>query len=453
LKTRLFTSLLAVALLTSALLAQVSLTVYQRDLVLITDTRTVDLIKGDNRLVFKGIAPGIYQPTLRVTPADNLSDVKTIEVNYEDDLVNQDRLWHKYLDKSFEFVKGDSTYKGILRNFDDKFIYLEPEDHPGSLSLVERSGAKDMTFEALPEGLALRPEVVWNVRCGQAHKKTSVEISYLTNGITWQADYAAYVLGNDRVRLTGNLTLTNNLEMDFPEARVDLIAGNPHRTGDARQLSDQQELTAPETKTEAVGQRFFEYRHYPVPDRTSLHASQSKGLPLIGPVEVKAQRGFFYDGSSGAEEIEIHLVFANRKDAGLGIALPEGDLLLYQADKQGRVLFLGEDQMKASSPGDEVDLVIGKAFDLRVDRNRVDHERIGRNRTRDTVEIVLVSSRDQASPITIRERLYGFWDITQATWGDKPVTHKVKDANRIEFDVNLAPGATDTLRYVVEYGY
>jgi hypothetical protein len=453
LKTRILYSLFLLAIIAATLHAQVSLTIYQRNLVLVNDTRTVDLAKGENRIVFADIAPGIYQPTLRVTPGKDPSEVKTIELNYEHDLVNQDRLWHKYLDKDFEFTKGDSTYKGILRNFDDKFIYLEPAGRPGTISLVDRSGLKDMVFEALPQGLALHPEVIWKVRSGQARKSVPVTISYLTNGITWQADYAAYVVNEDRVRLTGNLTLTNTLEMDFPEAHLDLIAGSPHRTGDSRQLSDEEALTIPQAKSEETGAKFFEYRHYPVPDVTSLHASQSKGLPLIGPVEVNAQKGFFYDGSSGMEEVEIHLTFPNRKDAGLGMALPEGDLLLYQTAQDGAPIFLGEDHLKASSPGDDVELVIGKAFDLRVDRNRVDHERIARNRTRDTVEIILASSREQAAPITVRERLYGFWDITGATWGGKPVTHRVKDANKVEFEVQLAPGKTDTLRYVVEYGY
>jgi hypothetical protein len=445
--------LIILGLASAASQAQVSLTVYQRDLVLVHDDRTVDLQKGDNRIVFTGIAPDLYQPTLRVTPSKDLSDLKTVEINYEYDLVSQDRLWRKYLDKPFEFTKSDSTYKGILRNFDDKTIFLEPEGKPGAISLVERSGVKDMIFEALPQGLALRPEVVWKVRSGQARKNARVEISYLTKGITWQADYAAYVVNDNRVRLTGNLTLSNSLEMDFPDAKLDLIAGSPHRTGDARQLSDEDALSTPQAETKAAGERFFEYRHYSVPGTTSLHGSQSMGLPLIGPVDVTAQRGFFYDGSSGTEEVEIHLTFANRKDAGLGIALPEGDLLLYQADGDGQPQFLGEDQLKSSSPGDEVELVIGKAFDLRVDRNRVDHERIARNRTRDTVQIILASSRDKASKLTIRERLYGFWDITKATWGGKEVTPKVKDANRVEFNVELAPGATDTLNYVVEYGY
>jgi hypothetical protein len=69
------------------------------------------------------------------------------------------------------------------------------------------------------------------------------------------------------------------------------------------------------------------------------------------------------------------------------------------------------------------------------------------------VEIVFASSRTEPSRITVRERLYGFWEIVEAHWAGEPVAHRVEHANKIEFDLELAPGAADTLRYVVEYGY
>lgn len=432
--------------------ADVSLTVYQRNLVSIRDTRTINLEKGENSITFDHIAPGIYESTLRVIPAGSPSDLKVIEQNYEYDLADQDRIWNKFLGKPFQFTKDDSLYKGKLLRFDDDIIYLEPEDRPGSIALVERSGIKEMTFDALPQGLVLQPQVVWKVQSGKKRGDYHVEISYLADGITWQADYAALFLDDEHVRLQGNLTLTNSLDLDFEQARLDLMAGAPHRAYDSRQLDGEdafaQPVSAKETET-----RFFEYRRYTLPETTTLHANQTKSVQLIGPTNVACEKSFFYDGSAGTEDVLIRLAFLNDPESGLGIALPEGDLLLYKEDKGGQNQFLGEDHLDASSPGDKVELIIGKAFDLRVDRRRMDHQRIARNRTRDTVEIVLASSRTEASKITVRERLYGFWEIIEAQWGGKPILHRVENSNKIEFDLELAPATTDTLRYVVEYGY
>ncbi len=437
----------------TALQAEVSLTVYQRDLVLVRDVRVVDLQKGENRIVFGNVSSGIYEPTIRIVVPKDPSDVKTIEQNYNYDLANVDRIWHKFLGKPFQFTKNDSLYKGILRNFDDDYIYLEPEGKPGAISLVNRSGVENNLFESLPEGLVLRPEIVWRVRSGQNRKSLEVEISYLTKGITWQADYTALLSGDNRIQLRGNLTLVNSLDISFENAEIELMAGSPHRSFDSRQLSDADALASPQATAERQGTRFFEYRRFQIPEKTTIYAQQSKGIPLIGPIEFQATKDFFFDGSAGSEEVEVRLIFDNNRESGLGIALPEGDLLVYQKDDKGRMQFLGEDHLQASSPGDKVELVVGKAFDLRVDRKRVDHERIARNRTRDVVEITFVSSRETPAKITVRERLYGFWEITEASWDGSSLNHRLEDANRVEFDVELPPGASRTLRYTVEYGY
>ncbi|MCX6641278.1 MAG: hypothetical protein NTW14_12515 [bacterium] len=446
--------LLGVAFCALTLHAEVSLTVYQRNIVLVRDLRTIDLNKGENLVKFDHIAPEIFEPTLRITPQGKFDDLKTIEQSYEYDLVDQDRVWKKYLGKPFQFTKDDSLFKGTLLNFDDDHIFFGPEEKPGAVSIISRSGIKDMTFDTLPEGLVTRPEVYWKVKAGKAYKSLKVEVAYLTDGITWLADYTAFFQKDNQIRLSGNLTMTNKLEMDFPDAKVDLIAGDVHRAYDTRTLGGEDTFEeAPAAAQKETATRFFEYRRYQVPDKVELHANQTKSIPLMGPVDVTCTKGFFYDGSTGDEKVWIRLLLDNTPATGLGMALPEGDLLLYQSDKDGSARFLGEDHLKASTPGDKVELVIGQAMDLRVDRKRVSHERISRNRTRDTVEITLSSSRENASGITVRERLYGFWEITEALWAGQSVTRRALDANKVEFDVSLPPGKSQTLRYVVEYGY
>jgi hypothetical protein len=433
--------------------ADVSLTVYQRNMALVRDVRVVDLKKGENLLRFDQIAPGIYEPTLRISTLGNVDDLKTIEQGYENDLVDRDRIWKKYLGKPFQFTKDDSLHKGTLLNFDDSRIYFEPEGKKGAVSIIDRSGLKDMTFDALPEGLVTRPEVIWQVKSGKEYKGLKIEISYLTDGITWLADYTALLQKDNQVRLSGNLTLTNKLEMDFPDAELDLIAGDVHRAYDQKTLGGEDNFEEAAAIPKETATRFFEYRRYQVPEKVDFHANQTKGIPLIGPVDVTCSKGFFYDGSTGDEKVWIRLLMDNTAASGLGMALPDGDLLLYQNDKDGSAYFLGEDHLKASTSGDKIELVIGQAMDIRVDRKRVSHERISRNRTKDTIEITFSSSRESVTTLTVRERLYGFWEITDSQWQDAPVKFRPLDTNKVEFDLNLPAGKSQTLRYVVEYGY
>ncbi len=45
---------------------------------------------------------------------------------------------------------------------------------------------------ALPEGLLLEPSLVWRLDADKAGKH-DVELSYLSEGINWRADYVAVV--------------------------------------------------------------------------------------------------------------------------------------------------------------------------------------------------------------------------------------------------------------------
>jgi len=439
-------------LLSSTALADVTLTVYQRDLVLIQDTRTVSLDKGINTIILKDVAPMIQEATLRVMP-EKTSGLTTISQSYEYDLADQESIWKKYLGKSFSFTKDDSLYEGTLLRLDKDFIYLAPADRPGRVALVDRSGIEDMTFDSIPEGLVLNPEIHWKVKADRAYSDLKVDISYLSNGITWEADYAANVQGNGKVGLQGNLTLTNDLEMMFEDAKVVLMAGDPHLAGDRLHIVPEDKFGAPDIMKKDKETQFFEYRRIEVPGEITLHAYQTIGLPLIDPVNVDAHTDFFFEGTANTGEVMTRLIFDNTKASGLGVGLPSGKLMLYKEDNDGKSRFLGEDTFASSNPGDNVELLIGKAFDVRAERRRTDHERIARNRTRDTIEIDFSCSRSTAADITVRERLYGFWEITEATWDGNPVEYKADSANKIDFNVKLTPNSSATLRYVVEYGY
>ena len=52
-----------------------------------------------------------------------------------------------------------------------------------------------ITVEELPEGLITRPTLIWELSGVMEGKKT-IEVSYLTRGMSWHAEYVA-VLNDD----------------------------------------------------------------------------------------------------------------------------------------------------------------------------------------------------------------------------------------------------------------
>ena len=76
-----------------------------------------------------------------------------------------------------------------------------------------------MQFPQLPDGLITRPTLRWLVNAAQGGAN-QVELTYLTGGITWSADYNVLLAtDNSRLDLNGWVTLSNTSGTAYPNAR------------------------------------------------------------------------------------------------------------------------------------------------------------------------------------------------------------------------------------------
>src|SRR5690606_8951259 len=65
-------------------------------------------------------------------------------------------------------------------------------------------------FPSVPDDLRARPTLVVELESGRPMASAPVELSYLTGGLTWRADFVAELnAGEDRLDLSGFVTLTN----------------------------------------------------------------------------------------------------------------------------------------------------------------------------------------------------------------------------------------------------
>src|SRR5206468_9827609 len=90
--------------------------------------------------------------------------------------------------------------------------------HPGRVILPK-----------LPEQLYARPTLLWRLS-NAGPPKHKVEVSYLTGGLSWAADYVAVVNTDDtKADLTGWVTLTNQSGARYDDATLKLVAGQVNR--------------------------------------------------------------------------------------------------------------------------------------------------------------------------------------------------------------------------------
>src|SRR5690606_26203633 len=69
-------------------------------------------------------------------------------------------------------------------------------------------------------------------------KQQDVELSYLTGGLGWKADYVAELNAtDDKLDLSGWVTLSNTSGTSYRDARLQLVAGDVNRVHEQRPMA------------------------------------------------------------------------------------------------------------------------------------------------------------------------------------------------------------------------
>ncbi|MBI4757924.1 MAG: DUF4140 domain-containing protein [Chloroflexi bacterium] len=95
----------------------VQLTVYNQNLALVKDRRTLSLKKGDNEIRFTDVAAQIDPTSVSFEALKEPQAASVLEQNFEYDLVSTAKLLQKYLDQKISVVTKDGTaYEGYLQS-------------------------------------------------------------------------------------------------------------------------------------------------------------------------------------------------------------------------------------------------------------------------------------------------------------------------------------------------
>ncbi len=205
----------------------VELAVYNQDLALVKDHRSLDLTKGLNEVRFADVAAMIDPTSVHFGSLTDPQGTAVLEQNYEYDVVGSAKLLQKYVDQEISLVTEDGQkYTGTLLNATEDAI-LQSAD--GKVTVVKVNQIKEFDFPALPEGLITKPTLVWQVESAQGGTQ-DVEVTYLTNGINWYANYVAVLADDDAsLDLNGWITLDNRSGASYENAKLKVIAGDINR--------------------------------------------------------------------------------------------------------------------------------------------------------------------------------------------------------------------------------
>lgn len=446
------------------------LTVYNEDLALVKERRRIEIEEGVNDLSYRDVAAEMQPTSVTFRSLRDPEGTSVLEQNFEYDLVSSDRLLQSYVDHPIAVETDDgSRQEGELLSTEGGVV-LRTDD---GIRVLSRDRVQSFRFPELPGGLRTRPTLIWTVRARQGGSHPT-ELSYLTGGMGWQADYVAELgRGDETMSLRGWITLDNESGKTYRDARLKLVAGDVHRAPDDRQRAREMMLEAARAApADQVDSRsFFEYHLYEVDRPVTVEHRQTKQIEFVSAERVRADKRFVYRGAragwggtrrvdpeygvdTGNQSVEVYLNFRTSTEAGLDRRLPEGTVRVYQEDVDGSSLLVGEDRIDHTPRDEEVQLTVGRAFDLVGERVRADYRRLGSDAIEEDIEIRLRNQKsDEDVTIRVVEPMYraSDWTVTRETLDGGPAEHEQLDSHQVEWRVPVAAGEEATLAYTVRY--
>jgi hypothetical protein len=474
---RFIITIAAALLLTGAALAQeeppmqdgVTLAIYNQGTALVQDRRTFTLQAGRNTLNFTDVAAGIDPTSVTFTSLTDPSGTVVLEQNYVFDLVNSSALLERYLDETIEITTEDGTrYTGQLLSGRNGEAILRAAD--GQVLVVSLSRARDVRFPSLPGGLITRPTLRWLLEAANAGDQR-VELTYLTSGLNWTADYNLLLAQDERsLNLNGWITLTNTSGAAYTDAQVRLIAGDVNRLPEPAMLARMEMMAAPMAAgvPDQVQQRdFSQYKLYAITRPVTVGANETKQVEFVSGAGIPARTLFVYDGTagmgfygaplieqyygqSGVTDVGFFLEFTTG-EGGLDAALPAGRVRVYQRDVDGAALLIGENRIDHTARGEDVRLYLGNAFDLVGERRQTDYRLLAPTVLEETYEIRIRNRKTTGSvEVVVPERLFRWsnWEILNAS-----ASYERIDSNTIEFRPTIEAGGEAVITYTVRYTF
>lgn len=388
---------------------------YLEGFALISETREVDLPPGKVVIRFEGVASGIQPETAIVIGTD------VAEKNRDRMLLSQRGLLDAFTGQRVTIKRtNDKTGKiteesGTIRSGSDRLI-LQTKD--GFEALYCNYQSETLLYPGVPKGLTAKPTLSVTTR-DQPGGKQTVTLTYLASKFDWQANYVGELSPDAKsMNLIAWLTMASGDDTSFQDASAYAIAGTLERQERDNSEDENSEYSADNievyfscwpygTTTSDLGALpllpNIEFASAPVLMRMAGISSKEVGeiivtgtriaeqedlgdlklyrIPFPVTVAARAQKQVAFlnkqsvqgemiyrskVSGSGYDNVEMLFRVQNKKESGLGEALPAGKIAFFQS-AAGRRMLVGESNVTDRAVGEEVEFSFAQASNVTVD--------------------------------------------------------------------------------------
>jgi hypothetical protein len=445
----------------------VSLTIYNQNIALVEDTRSLTLPSGRSRREFPGVSASIRPETVGLSGRG----LSVVEQNFDYDLLTPDKLMQSAVGEEIGIVRtnpgsGAQETQRARVLAANQGVVLAVDGH---IEVLRDDGVPTrVIFDEVPQNLRPRPTLSVTLDAAGAGQR-DVTLTYLTTGLQWKADYVArFDERAGRLDLTGWITLTNQSGVTFTNADTRVVAGdvaliNPNdpygnnRYG-GRYPQPPRAPTRGNGTEQGEAQGLADVYIYPLPEPVTVANNQTKQVGLLDVSNVPASKRYLFEAGGFSTEAEpraaeVAVIFSNGRASGVGTQLPAGVARVYVNDETGEPRFIGEDQVPHTPAGSDIVITTGQAFDVTVQPRVVSTQSAPkpdyyRWRTRYEMQYTVRNARPEA--VTVEVRQHGLGRDTQLS--EQSIDGVVQDANTIVWQVPVPANGETVLTATVVTG-
>jgi hypothetical protein len=430
-----------------------AVTVYNDNLALVKERRKLNLPAGAVRLSLRDVSAQLQAETALLRAVTG-KPISLIEQNFDFDLLTPQKLLDKYVGREVTVIRTNPSTGAETR---EKATVLAAGQ--GTVlrfaDRIETGAPGRIAYDSVPANLRDRPTLSVLFDGAGANGQT-LELSYLTGGMSWKADYVAELAADGKsLDLSGWVTLTNSSGASYENATLQLVAGSVNRVINQQPMT-LGKMARSEMMDRAVAtpreESLSDFHLYTFDRPTTVAENQTKQLALLSASNVPAEREYLLAGSdyyymgryeSLGEKLKpaIFLIFQNR-NGQMGKPLPAGTVRAYARDSQGAAQFVGEDHIEHTAKNETVRLRLGEAFDITADRKQTSYKRISDHINENAYNIVIRNAKSEPVTVKVQEPVPGDWEIIQQNY-----KHVKENAHTAVWNITIPPEGRATLEY------
>jgi hypothetical protein len=482
--------------------SELALTIYNQHFAVVRQPIALDLQPGTNQIHFSETTAHVEPDSVMLRDPSGAMKLHILEQNYRNDPLSEPLLlalnegraldFEVQRDGKTEIVKGKIIRSGYVphtaayQNYNYQYYqqqaaYASPTTGSGD-PIIEINGQLQFglpgkpIFPSLGDDTIMKPTLDWLLRSDKAGK-TTAELSYVTGGMNWQADYNVVAPPKgDILDVVGWVTMDNESGKTFEHAKIKLMAGDVNKIqpeyGARDRIMTVSGAVRYDNEQQVREKAFDEYHLYTLPRLVTLRDRESKQVEFIRAAGVESKRIYVYDGSKidsnrysyynyeqirndqsyGTEmnpDIWVMQEIVNSKSNNLGMPLPKGRVRFYRRDEDGQLEFTGENVISHTPADETLRIFTGNSFDLRGERRQTEYRREDSKHSIDeSFEMHVRNHKKEAAEVRVVEHFYRCktWELTkQSDSFDKT------DAQTGEFRVRIPADGERVITYAVHY--